>query len=136
MQASNAPGVVTGFFLHRNSPRQEIDIEIAGNRPDRLLVNVFYNPGGEGANFDYGYRGAPSYIELGLTHPKQATASRLNGARPRSAGRLTIIWSIGARSGIPRQSRTFQWRSMSTVGYLVLPNLPGESTSDGSQQPQ
>jgi GR25 family glycosyltransferase involved in LPS biosynthesis len=64
IQASKVPGVVTGFFLHRNSPRQEIDIEIAGNRPDRLLVNVFYNPGGEGANFDYGYRGAASYIAL------------------------------------------------------------------------
>jgi beta-glucanase (GH16 family) len=64
------PGVVTGFFLHRNSPRQEIDIEIAGNRPDRLLVNVFYNPGGEGANFDYGYRGTPSYIELGFDASK------------------------------------------------------------------
>lgn len=70
IQASNVPGVVTGFFLHRNSPRQEIDIEIAGNRPDRLLVNVFYNPGNEGANFDYGYRGAPSYIELGFDASK------------------------------------------------------------------
>jgi GR25 family glycosyltransferase involved in LPS biosynthesis len=70
IRASNVPGVVTGFFLHRNSPRQEIDIEIAGNRPDRLLVNVFYNPGGEGANFDYGYRGAPSYIELGFDASK------------------------------------------------------------------
>jgi len=70
IQASNVPGVVTGFFLHRNSPRQEIDIEIAGNRPDRLLVNVFYNPGGEGANFDYGYRGAASYIELGFDASK------------------------------------------------------------------
>jgi len=66
IQASNVSGVVTGFFLHRNSPRQEIDIEIAGNRPDRLLVNVFYNPGSEGAKFDYGYRGSPSYIELGF----------------------------------------------------------------------
>jgi GR25 family glycosyltransferase involved in LPS biosynthesis len=65
-QASDAPGVITGFFLHRNSPRQEIDIEIAGNRPDRLLLNVFYNPGGEGARFDYGYRGAPSYVDLGF----------------------------------------------------------------------
>lgn len=70
IQASNVPGVVTGFFLHRNSPRQEIDIEIAGNRPDRLLVNVFYNPGSEGAKFDYGYRGAPSYIELGFDASK------------------------------------------------------------------
>jgi len=64
IQASNSPGIVTGIFLHRNSPRQEIDIEIAGNRPDRLLVNVFYNPGGVGANFDYGFRGAPSVIDL------------------------------------------------------------------------
>ena len=66
IMASNVPGVVTGFFLHRDSPRQEIDIEIAGNRTDRLLVNVFYNPGGEGAKFDYGYRGAASYIDLGF----------------------------------------------------------------------
>ncbi|MBX3318983.1 MAG: family 16 glycosylhydrolase [Nitrospira sp.] len=66
IQASKVPGVVTGFFLHRDSPRQEIDVEIAGNRTDRLLVNVFYNPGGEGANFDYGYRGAPSYVDLGF----------------------------------------------------------------------
>ena len=66
LQATKVPGVVTGFFLHRDSPRQEIDVEIVGNRSDRLLVNVFYNPGGEGARFDYGYRGAPSNIELGF----------------------------------------------------------------------
>jgi GR25 family glycosyltransferase involved in LPS biosynthesis len=66
MQASNVPGVVTGLFLYRNSPRQEIDIEIAGNRPNRLLVNVFYNPGSDGANFDYGYRGSPTFIDLGF----------------------------------------------------------------------
>lgn len=66
IQATNASGVVTGFFLHRDSPRQEIDVEIVGDQPRRLMVNVFYNPGGEGARFDYGYRGAPSYIELGF----------------------------------------------------------------------
>lgn len=69
-QTSNVPGVITGFFLHRNSPHQEIDIEIAGNMPSRLLVNVFYNPGGEGAQFDYGYRGAPSHIDLGFDASK------------------------------------------------------------------
>jgi GR25 family glycosyltransferase involved in LPS biosynthesis len=66
LKASNTPGVITGFFLHRNSPRQEIDIEIAGINPNRLLVNVFYNPGDEGAKFDYGYRGTPTYIDLGF----------------------------------------------------------------------
>jgi len=71
VQASNVPGVVTGIFLHRNSPRQEIDIEIAGNRSDQLIVNVFYNPGDEGANFDYGYRGSPAYIELGFDASKE-----------------------------------------------------------------
>lgn len=64
------PGVVTGFFLHRDSPRQEIDAEIVGKRPDHLLVNVFYNPGGDGAKFDYGYRGAPRCIELGFDASK------------------------------------------------------------------
>lgn len=66
LQATKVPGVVTGFFLHRDSPRQEIDVEIVGNRPDHLLVNVFYNPGVEGTRFDYGYRGAPSSIALGF----------------------------------------------------------------------
>ncbi|MBV1702965.1 MAG: family 16 glycosylhydrolase [Hyphomicrobiales bacterium] len=69
-RASDVPGVITGFFLHRNSPHQEIDIEIAGNMPTRLLVNVFYNPGGDGDRFDYGYRGSPSYIELGFDTSK------------------------------------------------------------------
>ena len=66
LRASNVPGVVTGFFLHRNSPRQEIDVGIAGNRPSNLLVNVFFNPGDEGANYDYGYRGTPYSIDLGF----------------------------------------------------------------------
>ena len=65
-QGTNVPGLVTGFFLHRDSPRQEIDVEITGDRPDRLLVNVFYNPGTEGAKYDYGYRGTPVSIALGF----------------------------------------------------------------------
>lgn len=66
MKAVRVPGLVTGFFLHRDSPRQEIDIEIVGNRCDHLLVNVFYNPGQEGSKFDYGYRGTPTCIPLGF----------------------------------------------------------------------
>ncbi len=64
--------MVTGFFLHRDSPRQEIDVEIVGNRSDRLLVNVFYNPGNEGARFDYGYRGSPAIVELGFDASESA----------------------------------------------------------------
>jgi GR25 family glycosyltransferase involved in LPS biosynthesis len=70
LRATSVSGLVTGFFLHRDSPRQEIDIEITGNRPTRLLVNVFYNPGTEGAKFDYGYRGTPTAIPLGFDASK------------------------------------------------------------------
>jgi GR25 family glycosyltransferase involved in LPS biosynthesis len=66
LKATCVPGLVTGFFLHRNSPRQEIDVEILGNQPDRLLVNVFYNPGTDGAKFDYGNRGTPAIVKLGF----------------------------------------------------------------------
>lgn len=72
VKASDVPGVVTGIFLHRNSPRQEIDIEITGNRPSSLLINVFYNPGEEGANYDYGYRGTPIRIDLGFDASKNS----------------------------------------------------------------
>jgi len=41
-------GLVTGVFLHRDSPRQEIDIEFLGSDPTKILVNVYYNPGDEG----------------------------------------------------------------------------------------
>jgi GR25 family glycosyltransferase involved in LPS biosynthesis len=70
IRAAKVSGIVTGFFLHRDSPRQEIDVEIVGKRSDRLLVNVFYNPGDEGARFDFGYRGAPTVVELGFDASK------------------------------------------------------------------
>lgn len=81
LQATNVPGLVTGFFLHRDSPRQEIDVEILGNRPDQLLVNVFYNPGGDGAKFDFGYRGTPAVIKLGFDASK-------------ALHRFTIEWDL------------------------------------------
>lgn len=59
-------GVITGMFLHRDSPRQEIDIEFLGKDPCKLLINVYYNPGCDGARFDYGYRGTPVLIDLGF----------------------------------------------------------------------
>ncbi|KGJ88606.1 family 16 glycosylhydrolase [Colwellia psychrerythraea] len=64
-------GLVTGVFLHRDSPRQEIDIEFVGNKPTKMLTNVYYNPGVNGARFDYGYRGTPFEIELGFDATKE-----------------------------------------------------------------
>lgn len=66
IKAASGPGLVTGFFLHRSQPRQEIDIELAGGDPTGMLVNVYFNPGDDGANMAFGYRGTPCRIELGF----------------------------------------------------------------------
>lgn len=66
MRAAYGQGIVTGFFLHRSAPRQEIDIEIIGNEPSKMLLNVYFNPGDEGAKLDFGYRGSPCAIDLGF----------------------------------------------------------------------
>lgn len=66
LRAAAGPGLVTGFFLHRDTPRQEIDIELLGGDPYRMLVNVYFNPGDDGASMDFGYRGSPCRIDLGF----------------------------------------------------------------------
>jgi len=54
------------MFLHRNGPRQEIDIEFLRKDTSKMLVNVFYNPGAESTKLEYGYRGTPTLIDLGF----------------------------------------------------------------------
>jgi beta-glucanase (GH16 family) len=66
MRAARGGDLVTGFFLHRSAPRQEIDVEITGEKPFRMLLNVYFNPGSEGTDLDYGYRGSPCAIDLGF----------------------------------------------------------------------
>lgn len=66
IRAAPGSGLVTGFFLHRDRPRQEIDIEFAGADPRRMLANVYFNPGDDGTAMDFGYRGSPWRIDLGF----------------------------------------------------------------------
>jgi len=66
IRPANVSGAVTGIFLHRNSPRQEIDIEFVGKDTTKVLLNVYYNPGADGARFEYGYRGTPVLVDLGF----------------------------------------------------------------------
>lgn len=66
IKAARGSGLVTGFFLHRDSPRQEIDVELTGDDPYRMLVNVYFNPGDDGSAVGFGYRGSPCRIELGF----------------------------------------------------------------------
>jgi hypothetical protein len=64
IRAAPGSGLITGFFLHRDMPRQEIDIEIEGAHPSRMLANVYFNPGDDGMVMGYGYRGSPCRINL------------------------------------------------------------------------
>ncbi|MFI8099093.1 family 16 glycosylhydrolase [Citrobacter freundii] len=132
-QASNVPGVVTGFFLHRNSPHQEIDIEISGNLPNRLIVNVFYNPGGEGAKFDYGYRGAPSYIELGFDASKgmhryaiEWTPWEIRWFVDDILVHRRVLWDPTPIPNLPMQLHFNMWptRSSQLAGRLNTRRLP------------
>lgn len=132
-QASNVPGVITGFFLHRNSPHQEVDIEIAGNMPNRLLVNVFYNPGGEGAQFDYGYRGAPSHIELGFDASKgmhryaiEWTPCEIRWWVDDRLVHRRVLWDPTPIPHLPMRLHVNTWPSRSTqlAGRLNIRRLP------------
>jgi len=64
IRAAAGPGLVTGFFVHRSRPRQEIDIEFLGADPTHMLTNVFFNPGDDGTALSFGYRGTPHRIDL------------------------------------------------------------------------
>lgn len=132
-QASNVPGVITGFFLHRNSPHQEIDIEIAGNRPNRLLVNVFYNPGEEGSQFDYGYRGAPSHIELGFDASRgmhryaiEWTPSEIRWYVDDRLVHQRVLWDPTPIPHLPMKLHVNTWpsRSRQLAGRLSPRRLP------------
>ena len=64
MKPARADGVITAFFLHRNNPWQEIDLELLGRDTTKVLANVYFNPGDAGTNCNYGNRGTPVMIDL------------------------------------------------------------------------
>lgn len=133
LQATDVPGLVTGFFLHRDSPRQEIDVEITGDKPDRILVNVFYNPGPDGAKFDYGYRGTPISIHLGFDASKALHTYAIEWGpdeiRWLVDGRVVhrrVLWDPTPIPHLPMTLHVNTWptRSRELAGRLVLHALP------------
>lgn len=133
LQATDVPGLVTGFFLHRDSPRQEIDIEITGDRPDRILANVFYNPGSDGAKFDYGYRGTPVSIDLGFDASKALHTYAIewepDEIRWLVDGRVVhrrVLWDPTPIPHLPMTLHVNAWptRSRELAGRLLLHALP------------
>jgi GR25 family glycosyltransferase involved in LPS biosynthesis len=135
-RASDVPGVITGFFLHRNSPHQEIDIEIAGNMPTRLLVNVFYNPGSDGDQFDYGYRGSPSIIELGFDASKgehryaiEWTPNEIRWLVDDLLVHRRVLWNPTPIPHLPMKLHFNAWppRSSDLAGRLKTRRLPASA---------
>jgi GR25 family glycosyltransferase involved in LPS biosynthesis len=126
-------GLVTGIFLHRNGPRQEIDIELLGKDPTRLLANVFFNPGGPGTKLEYGYRGTPTILDLGFDASQEFHVYEIDWQPD------AITWSVDGvvvhrrkiwqPTPIPDQPLEFNinlWHSRSTelAGKLDALSLP------------
>ena len=133
LRATNVPGLVSGFFLHRDLPRQEIDVEITGSRPDHMLTNVFFNPGCDGAKFDYGYRGTPFAIELGFDASEAFHAYAIEWAPDEIRwfvdDRLVhrrVLWDPTPIPDLPMTLHVNTWptRSEELAGRLVSESLP------------
>ncbi len=137
LKPSWAPGVVTGIFLQRDSPRQEIDIEFVGNRPRQMLTNVYYNPGADGARFDYGYRGTPILIDLGFDATEDLHSYAIewspNHMRWYVDGRLVhrrANWEPTPIPHLPMRFHLNLWppRSRELAGRMRVRNLPATCT--------
>jgi len=66
MKPIKGDGIISAFFLHRNDPWQEIDIEFLGNDTTKVLLNVYFNPGVVNTKYNYGVRGTPILLDLGF----------------------------------------------------------------------
>jgi beta-glucanase (GH16 family) len=136
LRPAKVAGLITGLFLHRDSPRQEIDIEFLGKDTTKLLVNVYYNPGYAGARLEYGYRGTPTLIELGFDAADDFHRYEIEWTP------TAILWRVDGRpvceriqwnpTPIPHLPMQFQvnlWHSRSTAlaGRLARANLPAHA---------
>jgi GR25 family glycosyltransferase involved in LPS biosynthesis len=138
LKPTATPGLVTGLFLHRNAPRQEIDIEFPGNDTTRMLANVYFNPGPVGAHLEYGVRGSPTTIDLGFDAASDFHRYEIDWS-PTSIQWLvdgTVVHERGwwEPTPIPHRSMEFHinvWptRSRELAGRLRRRQLPAHSSA-------
>jgi GR25 family glycosyltransferase involved in LPS biosynthesis len=133
LRPSNVSGIITGLFLHRNGPRQEIDIEFLGKDTTKMLVNVFYNPGPTGTKLEYGYRGTPTLIDLGFDAADDFHTYEIDweptGIKWKVDGLVVYERSLWNPTPIPDQPLEFNlnlWHSRSTefAGHLSNERIP------------
>ncbi len=140
LKPAKVPGLITGLFLHRNSPRQEIDIEFLGNDTTKLMVNVFYNPGCEQARLEYGYRGTPVLVDLGFDAAADFHEYEIEwtptSIRWRVDGHVIchrVEWNPTPVPHLPMQFHFNLWHSRSTAlaGKLARSMLPARAELRG-----
>lgn len=136
VKPARARGIITGIFLHRNTPRQEIDIEFLGKDPTKMLVNVYYNPGQEGTKLEYGYRGTPAVVDLDFdaseNFHRYEIEWRSDAIRWRVDGRLVhkrVDWNPTPIPHLPMQFNVNLWhsRSRELAGALLRDELPARA---------
>ena len=136
LRPTNVSGVITGMFLHRNGPRQEIDLEFLGKDTTKLLVNVYYNPGVEGTKLEYGYRGTPTLVDLGFDAASAFHQYEIEWRSDyilwRVDGRIVckrVIWEPTPIPHLPMQFNVNLWpsRSRRLAGKLAASDLPTRS---------
>lgn len=136
IRPSNVSGLITGMFLHRNGPRQEIDIEFLGKDTTTMLVNVYFNPGIEGTKLEYGYRGTPVVIELGFDAAKDFHRYEIewlpHAIRWSVDGALVherVLWDPTPVPDLAMEFNINLWHSRSTqlAGKLNSPELPAHA---------
>jgi GR25 family glycosyltransferase involved in LPS biosynthesis len=133
LRPAKVSGLITGLFLHRNSPRQEIDIEFLGNDTTKLLLNVYYNPGNEGARLEYGYRGTPTLVDLGFDAAHDLHRYEIEWTPTAIQWRVDdklvcqrVQWDPTPIPHLPMQFHLNLWHSRSSglAGKLARTNLP------------
>jgi beta-glucanase (GH16 family) len=124
------------MFLHRNGPRQEIDLEFLGRDTTKILTNVYYNPGDEDTKLEFGYRGTPILIELGFDASETFHTYEIDW-RPHSIrwlvdGRLLherVLWDPTPIPDLAMHFNINLWtsRSKKVAGKLNSKELPTEA---------
>lgn len=136
LRSPNIDGLITGIFLHRNSPHQEIDIEFLGRDTTKMLINVYYNPGISGTKFEYGYRGTPVMIDLGFDASEEFHTYEIewnkNSIKWFVDGMLIYergIWSPTPIPNLPMEFNINLWhsRSKELSGTLNKSYLPAKT---------
>lgn len=136
LKPSNCNGVITGVFLHRNSPHQEIDIEFLGNDTTTIMINVFYNPGGRGTRLEYGYRGTPVKIPLGFDASKDFHEYEINWQENFIEWKVDkrliykrVLWNPTPIPNLPLEFNVNVWcsRSPELSGNIDISALPTAS---------